>query len=46
MIGRAIAESFVDAFRFVMATGATLAVASAVVALIFIDRVARDVKST
>jgi EmrB/QacA subfamily drug resistance transporter len=46
MIGRAIAESFVDAFRFVMATGATLSVASAVVALIFIDRVARDVKST
>jgi EmrB/QacA subfamily drug resistance transporter len=46
MIGRAIAESFVDAFRFVMATGATLAVASAIVALVFIGRVAREMKST
>jgi EmrB/QacA subfamily drug resistance transporter len=46
MIGRAIAESFVHAFRFVMATGATLAVASAIVALAFIGRVARQVKST
>jgi hypothetical protein len=46
MIGRAIDESFVHAFRFVMAIGATLAVASAIVALVFIGRVARQVKST
>jgi MFS family permease len=46
MIGRAIAESFVRAFRLVMATGATLAVVSAVVALVFIDKVAREVNST
>jgi EmrB/QacA subfamily drug resistance transporter len=46
MIGRAIAESFVSAFRLVMATGATLAVVSAVVALVFIDKVAREVNST
>jgi hypothetical protein len=45
MIGRAIAESFVRAFRFVTAIGATLAVASAIVALVFIGRVARQVKS-
>lgn len=44
-IVRAIDESFVRAFRFVMATGATLAVASAIVALVFIGRVAREVKS-
>ncbi len=46
MIGRAIDESFVHAFRFVMAMGGTLAVASAIVALVFIGRVARQVKST
>ena len=46
MIGRAIDESFVHAFRFVMATGATLAVASAIVALVFIGKVARQAKST
>jgi MFS family permease len=46
MIGHAIDESFVHAFRFVMAIGATLAVASAIVALVFIGRVARQVKST
>jgi hypothetical protein len=46
IIGRAIAESFVRAFRFVMATGATLAAVSAIVALVFIGRVAREVKST
>jgi EmrB/QacA subfamily drug resistance transporter len=42
---RAIDESFVHAFRFVMAIGAALAVASAIVALVFIRRVAREVKS-
>jgi EmrB/QacA subfamily drug resistance transporter len=46
MIGRAIDESFVHAFRFVMAIGATLAVASAIVALVFIGKVARQAKST
>ena len=46
MIGRAIDESFVHAFRFVMATGAALAVASAIVALVFIGRLARQMKST
>ena len=46
MIGRAIDESFVHAFRFVMAIGAALAVASAIVALVFIGRVAQQVKST
>ena len=46
MIGRTIDESFVHAFRFVMAMGGTLAVASAIVALVFIGRVARQVKST
>src|SRR6266511_2378223 len=46
MIGRTIDESFVHAFRFVMAIGGTLAVASAIVALVFMGRVARQVKST
>jgi hypothetical protein len=46
MIGRAIDESFVHAFRFVMGIGATLSVASAIVALVFIGRVAQQVKST
>jgi hypothetical protein len=36
-IGHAIAESFVHAFRLIMAIGATLAVASALTALIFIS---------
>ena len=36
MIGLAIAESFVQAFRLIMAIGATLAVAGALIALIFI----------
>jgi hypothetical protein len=45
VIGRAVDESFVHAFRFVMGIGATLAVASAIVALVFIRRVAREVKS-
>ena len=36
MIGHAIAESFVQAFRLIMAIGATLAVAGALIALIFI----------
>jgi hypothetical protein len=36
MIGLAIAESFVHAFRIIMAIGATLAGASALIALIFI----------
>ena len=35
-IGHAIAESFVHAFRLIMAIGATLAVGSALIALIFI----------
>jgi EmrB/QacA subfamily drug resistance transporter len=38
MIGHAIAESFVHAFRLIMAIGAILAVASALTALIFISR--------
>jgi EmrB/QacA subfamily drug resistance transporter len=38
MIANAIAESFVHAFRCIMAIGAGLAVTSAVVALIFIGR--------
>ena len=46
VIRRAIDESFVHAFRFVMAIGVALAVASAIVALIFIGRVTRRVKST
>jgi EmrB/QacA subfamily drug resistance transporter len=46
MIGRAIDESFVHSFRFVMGIGATLSVASAIVALVFIGRVAQQVKST
>jgi EmrB/QacA subfamily drug resistance transporter len=46
VIDRAIAESFVDAFRVVMATGAMLAIASAIAAWIFISRVAREEKST
>src|SRR5437016_441820 len=37
MIGHAIAESFVHAFRLVMAIGATLAVVSAIVAWLLID---------
>jgi len=45
MIGRALDESFVHA-SLVMATGPTLAVASAIVGLVFIRGVARDVKST
>jgi hypothetical protein len=36
MIGHAIAESFVHAFRLIMVIGATLAVASTIIALIFI----------
>ena len=36
VIRHAIAESFVHAFRFIMAIGATLAIASALTALIFI----------
>ncbi len=36
MIGHAIAESFVQAFRLIIAIGATLTVAGAVIALIFI----------
>ncbi len=36
MIAYAIAESFVHAFRLIMAIGATLAVAGALIALIFI----------
>jgi hypothetical protein len=36
MIGRAIAESFVQAFSLIMAIGAALALASALIALIFI----------
>jgi ABC-type spermidine/putrescine transport system permease subunit I len=36
MIGRAINESFGHAFRLIMAIGATLALASALIALIFI----------
>jgi EmrB/QacA subfamily drug resistance transporter len=46
VVRHAIDESFVHAFRFVMAIGAALAVASAIVALIFIGKVARKVKST
>jgi hypothetical protein len=46
MIGRAINESFVHAFQLLMVTGATLAVASAIVSLIFIGGVARQVKWT
>jgi hypothetical protein len=46
VVARVIGESFVHAFRFVMAIGAALAVASAIVALVFIGRVARQVKST
>ena len=38
MMGHAIAESFVHAFRLIMAIGAILAVASALTALIFISR--------
>jgi EmrB/QacA subfamily drug resistance transporter len=38
IIGHAIAESFVHAFRLIMAIGAILAVASALTALIFIGR--------
>jgi EmrB/QacA subfamily drug resistance transporter len=38
MVGHAIAESFVHAFRLIMAIGAILAVASALTALIFISR--------
>src|SRR5438128_3237417 len=45
-IGRAINESFVHAFRWIMGIGATLAGVSAIVALVFIGRVARRVKST
>ncbi|PYJ52165.1 MAG: MFS transporter [Verrucomicrobia bacterium] len=45
-IGRAINESFVHAFRWIMGIGAALAVASAIVALVFIGGVARQVKST
>jgi len=41
MIGRAIAESFVQAFRLIMAIGATLAGASALIALIFIGTAKR-----
>jgi hypothetical protein len=36
-IGHAIAESFVNAFRLIMAIGATLAVISAIVAWLLID---------
>jgi hypothetical protein len=36
MIGHAIAESFVQAFRLIMAIGATLTVVGAFIALIFI----------
>ena len=46
IIGRAIDESFVHGFRFVMAIGAALALASAIVALVFIGRVTQQVKST
>jgi hypothetical protein len=46
MIDRAINESFVHAFQLLMVTGATLAVASAIVSLIFIGGVARQVKWT
>jgi hypothetical protein len=45
-IVRAIDESFVDAFRLIMAIGATLAVASAIAAWVFIGGVARQVRST
>jgi EmrB/QacA subfamily drug resistance transporter len=38
LIGHAIGESFVHAFRLIMAIGTTLAVASALIALIFIGR--------
>jgi EmrB/QacA subfamily drug resistance transporter len=37
MIGHAIAESFVQAFRLIIAIGATLTVAGALIALIFIS---------
>jgi hypothetical protein len=46
MIGRAINKSFVHPFQLIMAAGATLAVASAIVSLVFIGGVARQVKST
>jgi MFS family permease len=45
-IARVIDESFVHAFRLLMGIGATLSVASAIVALVLIGRVARQVKST
>ena len=45
-IARVIDQSFVHAFRWIMGIGATLSVASAIVALVLIGRVARQVKST
>ena len=45
-IARVIDQSFVHAFRWIMGIGAMLSVASAIVALVLIGRVARQVKST
>jgi len=46
VIGRAIDESFVQAFRWIMGIGATLAGVSAITALVFIGTEAGKAKST
>src|SRR5438552_6131824 len=46
LVGQTIAESFVHAFRLIMAIGATLAAASAITALVFISTEAGKAKST
>jgi len=46
VIGRAIDESFVHAFRWIMGIGATLAGVSAITALVFIGTEAGKAKST